>query len=95
MCKEIIPIFLCVALLLSFTLPEISDYTIRELIYGVQDTITVVRGTHIACEIITVSNPRYVVYTIYSIIFIQNGFLLAFTLLLVVFMAMDFTKPSR
>ena len=30
MCKEIIPIFLCVALLLSFTLPEIGDYTIRE-----------------------------------------------------------------
>ena len=28
MCKEIIPIFLCVALLLSFTLPEIGDYTI-------------------------------------------------------------------
>ena len=44
MCKEIIPIFLCVALL-SFTLPEIGDYTIRELIYGVQDTIIVVRGT--------------------------------------------------
>ena len=41
MCKEIIPIFLCVALLLSFTLPEIGDYTIRELIYGVQDTIKV------------------------------------------------------
>ena len=38
MCKEIIPIFLCVALLLSFTLPEIGDYTIREFIYGVQDT---------------------------------------------------------
>ena len=66
MCKEIIPIFLCVALLLSFTLPEIGDYTIRELIYGVQDTITVVRGTRIACEIIAVSNPGYVVYTIYG-----------------------------
>ena len=65
MCKEIIPIFLCVALLLSFTLPEVGDYTIRELIYGVQDTITVVRGTRIACEIIAVSNPGYVVYTIY------------------------------
>ena len=64
MCKEIIPIFLCVALLLSFTLPEIGDYTIRELIYGVQDTTTVVRGTPIACEIIAVSNPGYVVYTI-------------------------------
>ena len=68
MCKEIIPIFLCVALLLSFTLPEIGDYTIRELIYGVQDTTTVVRGTRIACEIIAVSNPGYVVYTIYDII---------------------------
>ena len=66
MCKEIIPIFLCVALLLSFTLPEIGDYTIRELIYGVQDTTTVVRGTRIACEIIAVSNPGYVVYTIYD-----------------------------
>ena len=66
MCKEIIPIFLCIALLLSFTLPEIGDYTIRELVYGVQDTITVVRGTHIACEIIAVSNPGYVVYTIYG-----------------------------
>ena len=66
MCKEIIPIFLCVALLLSFTLPEIGDYTIRELIYRVQDTITVLRGTRIAFEIITVSNPRYVVYTIYD-----------------------------
>ena len=60
MCKEIIPIFLCVALLLSCTLPEIADYTIRELIYGVQDTITVVRGTRIACEIIVVSNHGYV-----------------------------------
>ena len=68
MCKEIIPIFLCVALLLSFTLPEIGDYTIRELIYGVQDTTTVVRGTRIACEIIAVSNPGYVVYTIYAAI---------------------------
>ena len=67
MCKEIIPIFLCVALLLSFTLPEIGDYTIRELIYGVQDTTTVVRGTRIACEIIAVSNPGYVVYTIYGL----------------------------
>ena len=57
MCKEIIPIFLCVALLLSFTLPEIGDYTIRELIYGVQDTITVVRGTHIACEILSIFCP--------------------------------------
>ena len=66
MCKEIIPIFLCVALLLSFTLPEIGDYTIRELIYGVQDTTTVVRGTRIACEIIVVSNPGYIVYTIYE-----------------------------
>ena len=66
MCKEIIPIFLCVALLLSFTLPEIGDYTIRELIYGVQDTTTVVRGTRIACEIIAVSNPGYGVYTIYE-----------------------------
>ena len=62
MFKEIIPIFLCVALLLSFTLLEIGDYTIRELIYGVQDTITVVCGTRIACEIIAVSNPGYVVY---------------------------------
>ena len=68
MCKEIIPIFLCVALLLSFTLPEIGDYTIRELIYAVQDTTTVVRGTRIACEIIAVSNPGYVVYTIYDVI---------------------------
>ena len=66
MCKEIIPIFLCVALLLSFTLPEIRDYTIRELIYGVQDTTTVVRGTRLACGIIAVSNPGYVVYTIYD-----------------------------
>ena len=66
MCKEIIPMFLCVALFLSFTLPEIGDYTIRELIYGVQDTTTVVRGTRIACEIIAVSNPGYVVYTIYE-----------------------------
>ena len=65
-CKEIILIFLCVALLLSFTLPQIGDYTIRELIYGVQDTTTVIRGTRIACEIIAVSNPRYVVYTIYG-----------------------------
>ena len=46
MCKKIIPIFLCVALLLSFTsLPEIGDYTIREFSYGVQDTTAVVRGT--------------------------------------------------
>ena len=66
MCKEIIPMFLYVALLLSFTLPEIGDYTIRKLIYGVQDTTTVVRGTRIACEIIAVSNPGYVVYTIYD-----------------------------
>ena len=44
MCKEIIPIFLCVALLLSFTLPEIGDYTIRELIYGIQDTTAVDAG---------------------------------------------------
>ena len=44
MCKKIIPIFLCVALLLSFTLPEIGDYTIRELIYEVQDTIAVDAG---------------------------------------------------
>ena len=66
MCKEIILIFLCVALLLSFTLPQIGDYTIRELNYGVQDTTTVVRGTRIACEIIAVSNPGYVVYTIYG-----------------------------
>ena len=66
MCKEIIPILLCVALLLSFTLPEIGDYTIKELVYGVQDTITVVRGTRIVCEIIAVSNPGYVVYTIYA-----------------------------
>ena len=42
------------------TLPEISDYTIREFIYGVQDTTAVVRGTHIACEIIAVSNPGYI-----------------------------------
>ena len=41
MCKEIIPIFLCIALLLSFTLPEIGDYTIKEFIYGVQDTTAV------------------------------------------------------
>ena len=66
MCKEIIPIFLCIALLLSFTLPEIGEYTIKELIYGVQDTATIVRGTHIECEIIAVSNPGYVVYTIYA-----------------------------
>ena len=59
--------FALIALLLSFTLPEIGDYTIRELICGVQDTITVVRGTRIACEIIAVSNPGYVVYTIYDI----------------------------
>ena len=64
MCKEIIPIFLCVALLLSFTLPEIGEYTIREFIYGVQDTTAVVCGTRIACEIIAVSNPGYGVYTI-------------------------------
>ena len=44
MCNKIIPIFLCVALLLSFTLPEIGDYTIRELIYGVQDTTAVDAG---------------------------------------------------
>ena len=68
MCKGIIPIFLCVALLLSFTLPEIGDYTIRGLIYGVQDTTTVVCGTRIACEIIAVSNPGYVVYTMYGLI---------------------------
>ena len=30
MCKEIIPIFLCIALLLPFTLPEIGDYTLLE-----------------------------------------------------------------
>ena len=65
MCKEIIPIFLCVALLLSFTLPEISDYTIREFIYGAQDTTAIVHGTCIVCEIIAVSNPGYGVYTIY------------------------------
>ena len=59
MCKEIIPIFLCVPLLLSFTILEIGDYTIRELIYGIQDTTTIVRGTRIACEIIAVSNPGY------------------------------------
>ena len=45
MCKKIIPIFLCVALLLSFTLSEIGDYTIRELIYGVQDTTAVDAGS--------------------------------------------------
>ena len=73
MCKEIIPIFLCVALLLSFTLPEIDDYTIREFIYGVQDTTAVVRGTRIACEIIAVSNPGYVVYTIYDCIYNINN----------------------
>ena len=67
MCKEIIPIFLCVALLFSFTLPEIGDYTIRELIYGVQDTITVVRETRIACEIIAVYDPGYGVYAIYDL----------------------------
>ena len=66
MCKEIIPIFLCVALLLSFILPEIGDYTIREFIYGVQDTTAVVRGTLIVCEIIAVSNSGYGVYTIYG-----------------------------
>ena len=67
MCKEIIPIFLCVALLLSFTsLPEIGDYTIREFSYGVQDTTAVVRGTRIACEILAVSNPGYGVYIIYD-----------------------------
>ena len=65
MCKEIIPIFLCVAVLLSFTLPEIGDYTNREFIYGVQDTTAVVRGTRTVCEIIAVSNPGYGVY-IYS-----------------------------
>ena len=75
MCKEIIPILLCVALLLSFTLPEIGDYTIKELVYGVQDTITVVRGTRIVCEIIAVSNPGYVVYTIYGLTTGQNTFL--------------------
>ena len=37
-------IFLCIALLLSFTFPEIGDYTIRELIYGVQDTTAVDAG---------------------------------------------------
>ena len=82
MCKEIIAIFLCVALLLSFTLPEIGDYTIRELIYGVQDTITVARGTRIACEIIAVSNPGYVVYTIYditSMLYNQRGLRALFT----------------
>ena len=68
MCKEIISIFLCGALLLSFTLPEIGDYTIREFIYGVQNTTAVVRGTSIACEIISVSNPGYGVYTIYDMI---------------------------
>ena len=69
MCKEIIPIFLCVALLLSFTLPEIGDYIIREFSYGVQDTTAVVRGTRIglACEIIVVFNPGYGVYIIYGI----------------------------
>ena len=66
MCKEIIPIFPCVALLLSFTLPEISDYTIREFIYRVQDTTAMLHGTRIACEIIAVSNPGYGVYTIYD-----------------------------
>ena len=66
MCQEIIPIFLCFALLLSFTLPEISDYTIREFTYGVQDTTAVVRGTCIACATIAVSNPGYGVYTIYG-----------------------------
>ena len=72
MCKEIIPILLCVALLLSFTLPEIGDYTIKELVYGVQDTITVVRGTRIVCEIIAVSNPGYVVYTIYAVTLFEH-----------------------
>ena len=66
MCKEITPIFLCVALLLSFTIPEIGDYSIRELIYGVQDTTAVACGTRIVCEIIAVSNPGYGVYTIYG-----------------------------
>ena len=67
MCKEIIPLFLCVAILLSFTLPEIFDSTIREFIYRLQDTTTVVSGTHIACEIVAVSNPGYGVYTIYGV----------------------------
>ena len=66
MCKEIIPIFFCDALLLSYTSPEIGDYTIREFSYGVQDTTAVVRGTRIACEIIAVSNPGYGVYAIYG-----------------------------
>ena len=68
MCKEIIPIFLCVTLII-ITLPEISEYTIREFIYGVQNTTAVVCGTHIACEIIMVSNPGYGVYTIYGFIY--------------------------
>ena len=67
MCKEIIPIFFCVAFLLPFTLPEIGDYTIREFIYVVQDTTAVVHGTCIACEIIAVTNPGYGVYTIYGV----------------------------
>ena len=54
--------------LIVITLPEIGDYTIKEFIYGVQDTTAVVRGTRIACEIIAVSNPGYVVYTIYDIV---------------------------
>ena len=53
--------------LIIITLPEIGEYTIREFIYGVQDTTAVVRGTRIACEIIAVSNPGYGVYTIYAI----------------------------
>ena len=44
MCKEIIPIFLCVALLLSFTLRDIAVTTLLELIYGVQDTTAVDAG---------------------------------------------------
>ena len=62
MCKEIIPIFLCIALLLLLHYQKLVT-TLLEFIYGVQDTTAVVRGTHMACEIVAVSNPGYGVYT--------------------------------
>ena len=58
MCKENHSYILLRCSIIIITLPEISDYTIREFVYGVQDTIYCSSTrAHIAFEIIPVSNP--------------------------------------
>ena len=66
MCKEIIAIFFCVALLLSLHCQKSVTTLLERFIYGVQAITAVVCGTRIACEVIAVSNPWYGVYTIYG-----------------------------